>query len=403
LPNARILVVALGALCMPAAARPDDVDAMKAGAAAERAGEVAQAEAAYRQAWLDPAQRSDAANALRALYDRGGASPEVDADALAQARKDLGPDFLLTETRHFVILSDADQAWTRQRSAMLERARHQYFRVMDRLEAPVYPHPHKLLCILFKRHERYRAFARAEEGAGAEWVAGYYSPGANRIAFYDDSTSPDFQAAATDLREATDKVKDLRAQSVRAGRDGQAQYADALEASAADLEQRIKGERGRISGQARATSTAKTLHEAIHLLAFNTGLQHRSQRYPFWLSEGLASCFETDQPDAGAFGPDHASRLRRTPTESTIPLAELIVLVEVPDSSSDEPADLAQQLYTRSQALFAYLYRHKRDELRSYFLALLAEPAERGPERDRALFEEAFGRPESLERRLRAN
>lgn len=401
---------ALGAA--PEPADPGAIDGIKAGARAERAGDVVGAEAGYRRAWANPADRVQAADALRALYESGRAAPSVDQGSLAAARELLGPAFLLTETRNFVILSDADQAWTRQRAAMLERTRHEYFRVMDRLKAPVYPPEHKLLCVLFNDFDRYRAFSQAQDEMWAEWVAGYYSPRTNRIVFYNDSTSPAFDKATADIEQATRNVKDLRAQAATARHKGQTQYAAALDASAADLEGRVRDERGRMARTATETSAAKTVHEAVHALAFNTGLQLPTHDYPFWLSEGLATCFETDHPDSGAFGPDHLDTARRggAKPESTegmpIPLERLVGLTEVPRESGAEAdgEDAAQTMYRQSRALFAYLYRYRRPELAGYFQTLLLEPSKRlGPERHRELFDAAFGQAGALERRLKTN
>lgn len=380
--------------------------------AAERVQEGSADESAARRSWQDPSSRVAAAAALRDLYDRGTVSARVDRAALEDARARLGPDFLLTETRNFVILSDADQPWTRQRGAMLERTRHQYFRAMDRLGAPVYPHEYKLLCILFKDFSRYQTFASSEDGMEAAWVAGYYSPRANRIVFYNDSNSPAFDRAAAVIDAAVGQVKELRADALRARREGRTRYAESVEASAAELEGRVRAERERLSRTAAGTTAAKTVHEAVHLLSFNTGLQSPEHEYPFWLTEGLASCFETDDPAMGAFGPDHALGARREALararsdNKLLPLDRLVELTDVPESTGHggPDADTAQVMYDQSQALFAYLYRYRRRELATYIGSIAAEPpGHQKPGRQKALFGAAFGDPKALERRLNPN
>jgi hypothetical protein len=384
-----------------------------AAAAAERDADWPAADAAYRRAWEEPSTRQDAASGLRGLAARGLIGPTVDDRAVAATRKILGPDFLLTETRNFVLLSDADQAWTRQRAALLERSRHQYFRVMDRLDAPVYPHEHKLLCILFKGHDRYREFSRAEDGLRAAWMAGYFSPRTNRIVFYNDTTSPAYGEASQALEEGLATAKERRDEAAAARRANQGSRAAALEASATELEARMKRERSRLDDAAAVASTAKTLHESIHLLAFNTGLQSVSRDYPFWLSEGLAASFEADDPGSGAFGPDHGSAGRRegfvrARSEGRLmPLDELVGLTEVPAGTAapgdgaDAEADLAGVMYDESTALFMHLFRYRREELGGYFQVLLAQPeTSLGPDGHRDLFVRAFGEPVALERKL---
>jgi hypothetical protein len=277
---------------------------------------------------------------------------------------------------------------------------------MDRMGAPVYPPEHKLLCILINDFDDYRAFAEGEDGVGAEWVAGYYSPRTNRIVFFNDSTSPDNEQTKRAMDEGATKVKDLRTQAAEARREGRVERAAVLEAGAKDLDARVRAGRDRLRQATGETSAAKAVHEAIHLLAFNTGLQSPTRPYPFWLSEGLASSFETDEPGVGAFGPDHPSgkdpdAARAGRSGAPMALEQLIGLTEVPDSTPDDEG--VRAMYEQSRALFTYLYRYRRRELEQYFQALL-EPAEApdsqpGPTR----FEAFFGDPAALERRIRAN
>ncbi len=399
---------ALLAACLAMAA-PPAAGPMTAGTAAERAGDPDAAQRAYREAWADPSARAAAAAALRVLYERGAVHPAVDEPALKAARAELGPAFLLTETRDFILLSDADQAWTRQRGAILERTRHEYFRVMDRLGAPVYPHEHKLLCILFQNFNAYRAFAGVDEGMWAEWVAGYYSPRTNRIVFYNDATSPSVGEAAARLDEASRQAGELRARAASARRTDQAGFAETLEASAADLEGQIKRERSRMAAAVTDASAAKTVHEAIHLLAFNTGLQRPGVEYPFWLSEGLAMCFETDNPSAGAFGPDHPSAAWREEFNNDqragtlMPIERLIGLTSVPGNQggAEAAARDARLMYEQSRALFAYLYRYHRRKLGEFFGALGGQPpGPAGSARMLDLFRVEFGDPPAIGRRL---
>lgn len=366
------------------------------------AGDPSAADAALRQAWDDPVTRTEAARELRNLHGKPGFKLPTDEKAIADTLEKLGPGFSRSETEHFVILSNTEREWTRSRGVLLERAHHQFFRVMDRLEHPAHPPASKLLCVLFKDHAGYAEFGRRADGVEAPWVAGYYASLSNRIVFYDDRTSPAFQQAFGKLDEYRAEAAALRKESMTAKRERLPEKAEALSAQAEDLDRRVELERTRLRREATLTSESKTIHEAIHLLSFNCGLQSRSRQYPFWLTEGLATAFETDAANA-AFGPDHSTAARQEEFEANSGkgrLFEMAVLVSL-SAPPDRAAETADVLYSQSYALLTYLYRYERKALSAYFSDFWAEPA--GfvkPQRQYDLFRARFGDPAALERRM---
>lgn len=327
-------------------------------------------------------------------------APVVDERQIGEAMRLLGPGFTRTETRHFVILSDCSSSWTRTRGALLERTRDQYFRMTDKLQVDVGPHDHKLLCVLFDDPRRYAAFARAHDGLAAGWVAGYYATGSNRIVFYNDANAPDLVDALSRLDEYARQADDRRDRARRAGQPDAAR----LLASADDMDAKIDAERARLARHVRDVAIAKTIHEAIHLLAFNTGLQCQDRDFPFWFSEGLATAFETDAPSA-AFGPAHESRARLGDVRRivsggrTIPFDDLVTRSAAPA----DDAETADAMYQLSYALFMYLYRHERQALGDYIQAFQSLPP--GPlsrRKQLELFQAHFGDPARLQRRVLA-
>src|SRR5204863_3951950 len=124
----------------------------------------------------------------------------------------------------------------------------------------------------------------------------YYATLSNRIVFYNDATSPIYETARDRLQNYEKQARDTRTQAEEATRNLQQDLAARLHASADDLDRQIRRERSRLGERAAAHSTAKTIHEAVHLLAFNCGVQLPDRDYPFWLSEGLATSFETERP-----------------------------------------------------------------------------------------------------------
>jgi uncharacterized protein DUF1570 len=382
--------------------RIDGAGQMAGGLQAEARGDQVAAATAYRLAWEDPAKRGEAAAALNRLAHTPGAAIQADDASVSRVMWQLGPGFSRFDTPHFVILSDCSPEWTSTRGDMLERTRSQFYRVTAAMGLPAYPHTHKLMCVLFNDHGSYQAFAKANDGLEAGWVAGYYATLSNRIVFYNDATSPVYEAARGRLKSYEEQMRETRGRAEEADRARRGDQARRLHASADDLDQRIRSERSRLGERAAASATAKTVHEAVHLLAFNSGLQLPDRDYPFWLSEGLATSFETDRP-GNAFGPDRPwntgtrqDRFDELRREGRLaPLERIVGLSEV----SGWDGETADAMYCQSFALFTYLFQRDPAAVGRYMRALSDEPAGRiSRSRQLELFTMAFGDPASVER-----
>lgn len=372
------------------------------GSEAAARGELMLADSTLRRAWRDPATRDRAAESLRTLHRSPGFKLTADEGQVGEASRILGTGFRRSETSHFVLLSDCPPAWTQERARILERTRDQFYRVAGKMGIPAMPHRHKLLCVLFAEREAYRSFARAQDGMEAAWVAGYYTTAGNRIVFYNDSSSPAFTEAQAQVADAQTRARVLRDRAIAAERDGHATEAAALRERADELATRILQERARLDALAGSHSTAKATHEASHLLSFNSGLQTADRDYPFWISEGLATCFEADDVRS-AFGPDRpAPRCARVERFAElrgdarlIPLRDLIGMAEAPAGD----AELADAMYAQSHVLFATLFGKDPKALGRYLLALADEPAT-GTDRGLSLFTAHFGDPAEIEKRM---
>ena len=295
---------------------------------------------------------------------RAGVSlkPAFESEPYHLARALLGAEFVEYEATRWVVLSDANAQWTREQAALLKRAHHQFLRYTRRIGLQPKPLRHKLVCVLFERRDEYREFARLYDGVTDEWISGYYSPKHDRVVFYNVATSQPKRISST------------RHHSV----------ASSFSRDASDH---------------RATAT--TVHEAIHQLMFHTGVQSPHIEYPLWICEGLATAFETDDPDA-AFGPDHEYAPRRERfvqllrDDQLIELRQLVTYARMPDDSDET----VQAVYHESYALVMWMSRFRRAELQAYLQSMLAEPPGRPtPQRQLELFEEAFGDVDRLQRR----
>ncbi len=267
------------------------------------------------------------------------------SEAYRAARGLLPERFRETETAHFVVLSEAGRGSTREHAAHLERAFEQVQRFAGTIGAQPRPLRHKLVCVLFSDRAGFAEFAARHDGVSAAWSCGYYSLRHDRTVLLD-------------------------------GRE----------------------ERGadEFAGP-RAMATA--IHEVAHQIHYQARLQTPHVQYPLWVAEGLATAYETGDPEA-AFGPDHDYEPRRQRFLSLVSSGRLIPLrafVQL-DSVPDDRAATVFTVYNQSYGLVTWLARRRPENLGLYLELMLREPPGRpSPQRHLELFEEAFGDVASLE------
>lgn len=320
----------------------------------------------------------------------------------------LSPAFRTHETNHFIILSDAGADTMRQLAGTLERTYHQFDRACRRLKLKTKPLVRKFPCVLFRQRDDFRVFARKYDRVSAEWVGGYYANADNYMVFYSAGDDPgvaeanaQFDKWTRDLNEVNDEIHEARSSH-------QTERAQQLKEYASKLDQHIKKERRRFTDSIRTESVARTIHETVHLLAFNSGIQSRLRVSPFWLSEGLATNFEVDD-FRFAFGPDFENAARREKftkylnEEKLIPLRSFVTTSDT-STLNGERADI---LYQQTYAFFRWLYRFHRDELARFIHRYAQPPGEDGalPSGDLTtadhikVFESIFGQVESIEKK----
>ncbi|GAB4384720.1 MAG: hypothetical protein Kow0022_08150 [Phycisphaerales bacterium] len=365
-------------------------------------GDLVRADRLLRVLADDEQHRLRAIQALESLHRMPGFELPVDEAEIERALATVQTRMHRYETAHFVTLSDCDASWTREKSALLERTHHQYFRWIDQIGLDVAPPDHKLLCILFSDYEQYRSFARRVDSVDAPWAGGYFATRANRVVLFDDRHSPAIREAMERLSEHEARIAETRARAQRTSRSGMQAMADALNQAADRLEAEVEANRQRISAHAERMSIAKAVHECVHMLSYNTGLQLQGKVYPFWISEGLATAFETGEPSQ-PFGPREAYEAREASFDRIAEENRLIPLnrlVSVPAgiAGADE---LGDPVYAQSYVLFTYLSRTAPDAMKRYLHELNRQPSGYfDPEQQIALFERHFGRIEAVERAL---
>ncbi|MDY7109284.1 MAG: DUF1570 domain-containing protein [Planctomycetota bacterium] len=367
-------------------------------ARAKRAGRLDDADAVYRRILDDDPLHRLARRALLELARRRplpGSSPAYD-----HARALLPPRFGEYQTRRFVVLSDADVSWTRLQAQRLERAHHQFHRFARRLGLEPLPLRHKLVCVLFADRVEYQQFARTKDDVADPWIAGYYSPKNDRVVFYQGEANPSVVEARHRLKQMRCEMDSLAREADDAAREGRREHARVLRQQQQRYRDHLQRESARVSAFAEQISTATTIHETTHQLLFHTRLQSPRIQYPIWISEGLATSFETDDPDS-AFGPDHEYAPRREAFGKVLRADDLVELRDLVALTRLAPTDerLIHAVYQQSYALVTWMNRSRRDELAAYLRLMLAEPpGSITADRYRALFEQAFGDIDRLQR-----
>lgn len=277
-----------------------------------------------------------------------------------QFQQQLPGGFKVYKTRHYVMIYNTSEVyikWVAELFEHLYRGFYNYWKSKGfRISEPRFP----LVSVVFSNRPSYLAYAEREIGKSAEAMIGYYNMKTNRMVTYDMT-----------------------------GVDGVVPRGTRI-ASPVVIQH--------ILSQPQAERTVATIiHEAVHQLAYNSGLQVRLADNPLWLSEGIAMFFET--PDAnnpkgwGAIGKVNPHNMRlfaqyvpQRPADSLLTL--------ISQDQRLRSAETSSQAYPESWALTYYLMIIKNKQ----FVAYLKELADQTPlageasERERIeLFQKHFG------------
>jgi len=343
--------------------------------------------------------KPDHEDAYAKILELEGDSPlPENAARRAALLKEFGDGFKAMLTPHYLVIYNTNENWARSRAGMLKVTHKHFFHVFQKADYKPLPLKQRLVCVLFKDHQSFADYARATDGADMSWSGGYYSHKTNRIAFYDDRTNPEHRAVTARVEALESLIPDLRDQLLRTSRDDDQQQIIRERLSKAARELRWYKNRQRAVN--KMNNTAKTAHEAVHQLSFNTGLQQRHVAQPVWLIEGLAANFEPDAPfkQFGPYADNPARRSRLVEAFRRDRLEPLSDFMARPHISAVD-RERAIDHYAQCWGMYAFLFRKKPDALRAYTMDLAAAP--RGPRSAESLMAqltEHFGPSEQLER-----
>jgi hypothetical protein len=297
----------------------------------------------------------------------------VDAPSAASTPREEGKRILaelpagfdLLVTRHYVICFDTSRAYAQWCGALFEKLHEAFANFWTQADFPLAQPPHPLIVVIFSDRQRYEAFASRDLGAAADRVVGYYNLLTNRVTTFDLTGSSLLPGHST----------------TSPGRAG-------LEI---------------LASPEAAGLVATLVHEATHQMAYNAGMHQRLAPVPLWISEGIATYFETPDPGSGrgwrGIGQVNKPRLKKF--LATYKPGALTAII-----AGDEPfrdAAGALDAYAKAWALTAFLVQTRKPALVAYLRTLSAKAplTDDTPEQRRAEFVAAFGvEPAELEEPL---
>lgn len=271
-----------------------------------------------------------------------------------QVVQEMGPGFQSLISERYVLCTNAAEPYARWCGALLERLATAFRAYWKQRGFATIDPPFPLVAVIFQRQVEFAEFATGDAGPDVATVPGYFSIPTNRIV----------------LRDLTESS---RGQPVR---------------SAEEIEQRL--------GTAQY-NVATMIHEATHQIAFNCGLHTRLADNPLWLTEGMATYFET--PDLRSkSGWNTAGKVNRPRLQR---FKEFLSQRRAPDSLETlvkndarmTNAETAEDAYAESWALTYFLIRKQAAAYVKYLTQIsLKEPLELATMDQRlAEFQAAFG------------
>ncbi len=260
-------------------------------------------------------------------------------------------------TDHFVICYNTSEVYARLNADLYEKLFKGFYRFWkDRgveLTSPRFP----MVAVVFENQKDYIDYA-SKEFAGAQNTIGYYHQSTNRLASYDLTGIQALNAPKAQSR--TELINQI------------------------------------VSRPEAERTIATILHEACHQISFNSGLQVRLGDNPLWLSEGLATFFEspdlTSQNGWGGIGKlnkhNFVNLANYLPERKKDSLEQLLL-----DDNRLRNGETMASTYAEAWGLTFYLIKSKPKEFVKYLAAIRSNPpGTRSAPKDRIeLFRECFG------------
>ncbi len=237
------------------------------------------------------------------------ASPsELQVRLLKELRREFKlANFSVHQTQHYLIVYNSSEEYAKRVGGLFESLYRAFFTYWENQRWELSEPRFPMVAIVLQDHKSFLAYGQSEIGEAASNMIGYYNLASNRMATFN------------------------------------------------------------VPNWERNVSTI--IHEATHQLAYNCGLQQRFADNPMWVSEGLATFFES--PDmrnpgkwrgVGRVNRTNLARWRRY--QKSRPSDSLATLLSVDDRYRD--SSMASEAYGEGWALTYFLLKTKRKQYIKY-------------------------------------
>jgi len=297
--------------------------------------------------------------------DEGPFMPLRPAELGELLLKELPEGFELHTTQHYLICHNTSKVYAQWCGALFERLYMSFFNYWGRKKIELHEPQFPLVALVFAEQESFARYAVAELGEGTKSIPGFYSQKTNRMTMYD-------LTGVETLRDAGDR-----------------------RGSAAQINLML-------SRPAAERTVATVIHEATHQMAFNCGLQTRYADIPLWLSEGIATYFETPDLSSskgwrsiGAVNPVQLEGIRNyLPRRQADSLTSLLA-----GNDRLRNPKLQADAYAESWALNYFLVKQRPKQYLEYIKALAEKKAQFFDDAQTKIeeFKQAFGDLDKLD------
>jgi hypothetical protein len=253
---------------------------------------------------------------------------------------ELPPGFRAHASKNYIVCYNTTRTYAQWTSSLLERLQRAFIAYWKKQGLEVKPPEQPLVVLVFANQQTYAQYSREHLGSALGNVIGYYSPHTNKTVMYD--------------------LTGMQAVRREGGSRG----------SLHDISELL-------SRPEAEPLVATIVHEATHQISFNCGLQARLVANPLWLTEGLATYFET--PDLtssrswSGIGNVNYSRFDRFVANydagRSAPLARMIG-----DDEAFRAPDTAVDMYAQAWAWNYFLIKWKPKEYAAYLQTLAKKP-----------------------------
>jgi hypothetical protein len=261
-------------------------------------------------------------------------------------------------TEHFVVCYNTSEVYARWNSTLYERLYNGMFRFWKEKGVELTPPRFPLVALVFETKEDYVRYANREFD-GAENTIGYYHQSTNRLASYDLTG-----------------IEGMLPPNANVSR----------EELIFQILKRPQAER----------TVATIVHEACHQISFNCGLQVRLGDNPLWLSEGLATFFESPDGSStsgwGGTGKVNKHNLVNMANYVPVRAPDSLTRLLMEDQRLRSP-ETSTSAYAEAWALTYYLLKSKPKQFVHYLDCIREKaPGQQSTSQERLeLFQQCFG------------